>query len=151
MEAFSRSLYVAANRQEFQFYPKCGEINLTHLCFADDMFLFAGGTKSSVQVIMDELNRFEIFSGLQVNKQKSATFLAGVNDDVKNDLLNTTGFSLGSFPMKYLGVPLISTRLSHSDCQPLLDKIMARIQSWTSRSLSYAGRLQLISSVLYSI
>ena len=53
--------------------------------------------------------------------------------------------------MKYLGVPLISTRLPHSDCQPLLDKILARIQSWTSRSLSYAGRLQLISSVLYSI
>ena len=53
--------------------------------------------------------------------------------------------------MKYLGVPFISTRLSHSDCQPLLDKIMTRIQSWTSRSLSYAGRLQLISSVLYSI
>ena len=50
---------------------------------------------------------------------------------------------------KYLGVPLISTRLSHIDCQPLLDKIIARTQSWTSRSLSFAGRLQLISSVLY--
>ena len=154
MEAFSRSLSMAANRQEFQFHPKCGEINLTHikkkkefqfhpkcgeinlthLCFADDMFLFASGTRSSVQVIIDELNRFESFSRLQLNKQKSAIFLAGVNDDVKNDLLINTGFSLGSFPMKYLGVPLISTRLTHSDCQPLLDKILARIQSWTSRS-----------------
>ena len=121
------------------------------MCFADDIFIFAGGTNSSVQVIMEELNRFENFSGLQVNKQKSDIFIVGVNDDVKNDLVNTTGFSLGSFPMKYLGVPLISTRLSHCDCQPLLDKIMARIQSWTSRSLSYAGRLQLIASVLYSI
>ena len=53
--------------------------------------------------------------------------------------------------MKYLGVPLISSRLSHSICQPLLDKIIAKIQSWTSRSLSFAGRLQLISLVLYSI
>ena len=83
------------------------------------MFLFAGGTNSSVQVIMDELNKFESLLGLQVNKQKSAIFLAGVNDDVKNDLLNTTGFSMGSFPMKYLGVPLISTRLSQN---PVLDK-----------------------------
>ena len=73
------------------------------------------------------------------------------SEEVRNDLLNATGFNLGSFPMKYLGVPLISTRLNQSDCQPLLDKIMTRIQSWTSRSLSYAGRLQLISSVLYSI
>ena len=151
MEAFSRSLSVAAHRQGFQFHPKCEEVNLTHLCFADDIFLFSGGTSSSVQVIMDELNRFENFSGLQVNKQKSGIFLAGVNDNVKNDLLNITGFCLGSLPMKYLGVPLISTRLSHCDCQPLLDKILPRIQAWTSRSLSYVGRLQLISSVLYNI
>ena len=150
MEALSRSLSAAAHREEFQFHPKCKEINLTHLSFADDIFLFAGGTKSSIQV-MDELKKFEDFSGLQVNKQKSAIFIAGVNDDIKTDLLNTTGFRLGSFPMKYLGVPLISTRLSHSDCQPLLDKILGIIQSWTSRALSYVGRMQLIGSVLYSI
>ena len=151
MEALSRSLSVAGRNQDFQFHPKCKEFNLTHLAFADDVFLFAGGTKSSVQVLMDELNRFEEFSGLQVNKQKSAIFIAGVNDEVKSELLITTGFKLGSLPMKYLGVPLISTRLSHVDCQPLMDKILTRIQSWTSRALSYAGRLQLIDSVLYSI
>ena len=77
--------------------------------------------------------------------------MAGVSVDIKTDLLNTTGFGLGTFPMKYLGVPLISTRLSQSDCQPLLEKILGRIHSWTSRALSYAGRLQLIGSVLYSI
>ena len=70
---------------------------------------------------------------------------------IKEVLKWLTGFRLGSLPMKYLGVPLISSKLSHSDCQPLLDKIIARIQSWTSSSLSFAGRLQLISSVLYSI
>ena len=133
MEALSRSLSAAAHSQEYQFHPKCEEISLTHLSFADDIFLFTGGTKSSVQVMMDELKRFEEFSGLQVNKQKSAIFIAGVNDDIKTDLLNTKGFSLGSFPMKYLGVPLISTRLSHCDCQPLLDKILGRIHSWTAR------------------
>ena len=53
--------------------------------------------------------------------------------------------------MKYLGVPLISTRLTHGDCLPLLQRITARIQSWTSKSISYDGRLQLITSVLYSI
>ena len=151
MEAFSRSLSLVARRQDFQFHPKCKDINLTHLCFADDIFLFARGTISSVKVILDELNRFEGCSGLQVNKLKSAIFIAGVNAEVKSALLNITGFSLGRFPIKYLGVPLISTRLSQRDCQPLLEKIMARIQSWTSRALSYAGRLQLIGSVLYSI
>ena len=151
MEAFSRSLSVAAQGQGFEIHPKCEDVNLTHVCFADDIFLFAGGTSSSVQIIMDELYKFENFSRLQVNKQKSAIFLAGVNGDVKKDILNITGFSLGCLPMKYLGFPLISIRLSHCDCQPLLDKLLARIQAWTSRSLSFAGRLQLLSSVLYNI
>ena len=59
---------MAAQGQGFEFHPKCEEVNLTHVCFADDIFLFAGGTSSGVQVIMDELNKFENFSGLQVNK-----------------------------------------------------------------------------------
>ena len=151
MEALSRSLSAAACSQEFQYHPKCEEIRLTHLSFADDIFLFSGGTNSSVQIMMGELVKFEQFSGLQVNNQKSAIFLAGVSVDIKTDLLNTTGFGLGTLPMKYLGVPLISTRLSQSDCQPLLEKILGRIHSWTSRALSYAGRLQLIGSVLYGI
>ena len=97
VKCVKKKLVLFGTGRYIQFHPKCEEVNLTHLCFADDIFLFAGGTSSSVQVIMDELNRFENFSGLQVNKQKSAIFLAGVNDDVKNDLLSITGFCLGSF------------------------------------------------------
>ena len=48
MEAFSRSFYVVAQGQGFEFHPKCEEVNLTHVWFADDIFLFAGGTSSSV-------------------------------------------------------------------------------------------------------
>ena len=151
MEAFSRSLSLAVGRPGFEFHPKCKEVNLSRLCFADDIFLFSKGNASSVQVFMDELSNFESLSGLQVNRRKSAALMAGVSENVKNDILNTTGFAMGRLPLKYLGVPLISTRLTHSDCQPLIDKILLRIQAWTSRSLSYAGRLQLISSVLYSI
>jgi hypothetical protein len=53
--------------------------------------------------------------------------------------------------MKYLGMPLISGKLSYDDCVPLIEKITARINSWTVRHLSFSGRLQLIQSVLNSI
>ena len=151
MEAFSRSLSKTVLHPRFDFHQKCKEIKLSHLCFADDLFIFAKENVDSVQITMDELTKFEAFLEMQVNKQKSAVFLAGIEDNVKSTILDMTGFSLGSLPMKYLGVRLISSRLTHMDCQPLLDKIMARIQSWTSRSLSFAGRLQLICSILYSI
>ena len=151
MEAFLRSFSKAALHPRFDFHPRCKGINLTHMCFANDIFIFAKGNANSVEITMDERAKFETFSGMQVNKQKSVVFLAWVNKNVKATILSMTGFSLGSLPMKYLGVPLISSKLSHTDCLPLMDKMMARIQSWTSRSLSFAGRLQLISFVLYSI
>ena len=134
MEAFSL-------HPRFDFHPKCKVINLSHLCFGDDIFIFAKRNATSVKITMDEMEKFEAFSRMQVNKQKSVVFLAGVSDSVKATILSLMRFSMGSLPVKYLGVPLISSRLSHSNCQPLLDKIMARIQSWTSRSLSFAGRL----------
>lgn len=36
-------------------------------------------------------------------------------------------------------------------CKPLLQKVKARIHSWTSQFLSYAGRFKLIKSVLFGI
>ena len=51
-------------------------------------------------------------------------------------------------PIRYLGVPLISSHLRSIDCQILGDKIVARARSWTNKFLSYAGRLQLVKSIL---
>ncbi|KAL0302173.1 UNVERIFIED_CONTAM: hypothetical protein Scaly_3040000, partial [Sesamum calycinum] len=56
----------------------------------------------------------------------------------------------GSPPVRYLGLPLISARLSVTDCQSLLQKIDSRIKGWEGIQLSFAGRVQLIKSVLTS-
>lgn len=42
-------------------------------------------------------------------------------------------------------------RVSIVKCKPLLDRMLSRITSWTTKFLSYAGRAQLIKSVLYAI
>jgi hypothetical protein len=57
----------------------------------------------------------------------------------------------GHLPVRYLGVPLISTRLSSADCGSLMNRITRRIDSWLSHNLSCARRLQLLSSVLHSL
>ncbi|KAL2248034.1 UNVERIFIED_CONTAM: hypothetical protein Sindi_2655700, partial [Sesamum indicum] len=41
--------------------------------------------------------------------------------------------------------------LTISDCQPLISKIDARINGWEGISLSYAGRVQIIKSVLSAL
>lgn len=65
--------------------------------------------------------------------------------------MRTSGFQLGSLPFRYLGVPIISSRLGKEACVSLVNTITSRLQSWTNRFLSLAGRLQLIKSVLHSI
>ncbi|WMV33863.1 hypothetical protein MTR67_027248 [Solanum verrucosum] len=55
---------------------------------------------------------------------KSSLFLAGLTEQVKEQLLAITGFTQGNFPIRYLGLPLTSKR-------------------W--------GRLQVILAVLFSI
>ena len=58
---------------------------------------------------------------------------------------------MGSLPLRYLSVPLITTRLKKSDCFELTKKITNKIHSWTSKFLSYAGQVQLVGSVIMGI
>ncbi|GKA08214.1 hypothetical protein Tco_0687545 [Tanacetum coccineum] len=54
-------------------------------------------------------------------------------------------------PVKYLGVPLIFSRLLNKDCKILVEKAKNRIGDWKNKSLSFAGRLQLCNSVISSM
>ena len=65
--------------------------------------------------------------------------------------MSTVGLKESSFPLKYLGVPIVSSRLTKIECNELVEKITARIQTWSTRHISYAGRLVLINTVLFGI
>ena len=60
-------------------------------------------------------------------------------------------FKVEKPPVKYLGVPLITKRIGVKDCKCLIDKVRIRVLNWKNKGLSYAGRLQLVASVLESI
>ncbi|XP_050233005.1 uncharacterized protein LOC126681507 [Mercurialis annua] len=129
----------------------CKDLKIKHISFADDLFVFCKGNLRSVKQIADVLKPFNDVSGLQVNNQKSCIYFCGVDNDVKENILNELSFKEGSLPVKYLGVPLIGKRLSKGDCQGLIEKFTKRISHWTVRHLTYAGWLQLINDVLFSM
>lgn len=70
---------------------------------------------------------------------------------MKQDILELLQMPEGVLPVRYLGVPLITKRLTSVDCESLVTKITARIDFWLVKKLSFAGRLQLLSSVLLSL
>ncbi|KAL0293602.1 UNVERIFIED_CONTAM: hypothetical protein Sradi_6928600 [Sesamum radiatum] len=136
---------------DFQYHWKCKDIGLFNLCFADDVLLFCKAHLPSIIVIADTLNEFAALSGLKVNPAKSQIIFSRAVQQERQQILDYLGFQEGSLPVKYLGIPLTSSRLTIADCRPLIDKVDARLAGWNNQTLSYAGRLQLIKSVLTTL
>ncbi|XP_071689297.1 uncharacterized mitochondrial protein AtMg00310-like [Rutidosis leptorrhynchoides] len=60
-------------------------------------------------------------------------------------------FDEGVLPVRYLGVPLLSSRLLYRDCRILVERVKNKVTDWKKKFLSFAGRVQLIISVLTSM
>ncbi|KAL2247098.1 UNVERIFIED_CONTAM: hypothetical protein Sindi_2562100 [Sesamum indicum] len=71
---------------------------------------------------------------------------ADIQNDELDGILARTEFARGEMPVRYLGIPLAAQRLSVTNYSPLVDQIVNCISKWTGKSLSYAGRLELIRS-----
>ncbi|XP_062080726.1 uncharacterized protein LOC133785514 [Humulus lupulus] len=151
MEYFTRLLCQSTLSKEFWFHPKCKNLKLVNLCFADDLVIFCKGVSKSVQLIKDCFNEFSLASGLSVNLEKSQVYFGGLSDREAQQLVNKLHFSKGNFPLKYLGVPLRPIKWKAGDCAIIIKKIQLKLHNWSSLHLSFAERDQLINCVLLSI
>lgn len=105
----------------------------------------------SYWVKLHVLREFELRSGLAVSVQKSSFFASGITE-AETDLIKfSTGMPMGTLPVRYLGVPLCTKKLSLLNCEGLLQQIKSRLSSWSAKSLSFAGRLLLIKTVITGI
>lgn len=121
------------------------------MMFADDLLLLARADESSLSLLFGAFDKFSAASGLSANLDKTEVYFGGINQEEQDRLQGILGVEKGTIPFKYLGVPLSSKKLSISQCKPLVDKVTNRINSWTSRHISYAGRIQMIKGVLFGI
>ncbi|XP_074315189.1 uncharacterized protein LOC141651372 [Silene latifolia] len=148
MKILSRLLRRLPRAPNFSYHPKCVQLNLTHLVFADDLLVFTRGDLPSVKAVAKCLELFSEISGLHANPAKTDLYFGGVADGIRDLILAEIGFSAGEFPFKYLGLPLFNARITQDMYQPLLDKIKARIMHWANKSLSYAGKTLLALHLL---
>lgn len=138
MEYLNRCLGTLKDEPEFNFHPRCQKLGITHLCFADDLLLFARGDTKSVQMLRDRFALFSEASGLKANLNKSQVYFGGVDEDTRMNILNLLGYEMGELPFN-LGVPLSTKRLTAIQCWPLVDKITSRITSWMAKACHMQG------------
>ncbi|KAJ9566332.1 LOW QUALITY PROTEIN: hypothetical protein OSB04_002298 [Centaurea solstitialis] len=152
MEGFSMLFRQCISKAtDFGYHPGCSDIDLTHLCFANDLFVFTTGDVPSVEILKKALALFQQKSGLAPNLAKSDVFFGNVSNGDKEAILQCLSFRMGSFPIRYLGVPLSPLFLKVADYGTLIAKAKARIHNWKSKFLSFGGRKQLIISVMQSL
>lgn len=106
MEYLSRVFKSMGSLPDFKMHPMSKKLKLTHLIFADDLMVFCKGEVGSVKREVEALTHFSRVSGLVANMDKSSLFMVRIIEEEKQELLNITGFSEGSFPIRYLGLPL---------------------------------------------
>ncbi|XP_020263198.1 uncharacterized protein LOC109839179 [Asparagus officinalis] len=129
MEYLSRKLNFLKNDGLFKHHPKCSRLNITHMFFADDLIWFGWADMSSIATLHSCLQEFSSVSGLETNPNKCSVYISGVDENLKAQICLYLNFSEGILPVRYLGMPLITKRLSWLDCSPLISKISEQFHS----------------------
>nr|XP_016461061.1 PREDICTED: uncharacterized protein LOC107784443 [Nicotiana tabacum] len=109
------------------------------------------GDIKSIQTLHQQFKIFSGASGLIANPNKSCIYFGGMDILTQRKIMDMLEYTKGELPLRYLGVPLSTKKLSIIQCEPLIDRMLSRIQCWTTKFLSYAGREMIIKSVLVAI
>ncbi|GKF23430.1 hypothetical protein Tco_0075752, partial [Tanacetum coccineum] len=84
--------------------------------------MLMGKNIDSLKVIKEALDEFNMISGLVLNMGKSTVFFGNLNNLTKQEIIDVMPFKVGSLPVTYLGVPLITKQNRIGDCKCLVDK-----------------------------
>jgi mannosylglycoprotein endo-beta-mannosidase len=90
-------------------------------------------------------------SGMKINYDKSEVFTVGLEEAKQQIVVAALNCKLGSFPMKYLGLPVSDCKISEAQLKYVSDKIEKRLDTWQCEYLSSGGKSTLIDSCLSSI
>ena len=117
----------------------------------DDVVLFIKPEVEYLSCTMTILDCFGEASELRVNMQKSSAIPISCNADVQQVISHSLQCTIGSFPCKYLGLPISNRKLRRSDLLDWVEKIADRLPNWKANLLNLARRTTLVKFVLSAI
>jgi hypothetical protein len=90
------------------------------LQYADDALLFSSYDLTSLRNLKCILMLFERVSGMRINFHKSEFIPMKLDESDIHNITHVLACPIGSFPVKYLGIPLHYDKLKREDVQPLM-------------------------------
>ena len=121
------------------------------LSYADDMTLFAN-KKDDVLTMLEEVEKFGIFSGLKSNRNKSNGMWLGANKMSKEKPGDINWVENGQY-IKILGIYFCANKeasLIDKNWVGQIDKIKSLIKQWHKRNLSLYGKIVIAKTFLLS-
>jgi hypothetical protein len=119
--------------------------------YADDVVIFCHPDETDLRAVRGILELFGQASGLRTNFAKCSVSPIACTDAEAAGAAELMECQLAPFPVKYLGIPLSTRRLSAVSFQPLLDRLADKLPTWRASMMPRAGRLTLIRAVLAAI
>ena len=131
--------------------PNLIDGGLSILQYADDTINFMDRDIEQAKNLKQLLCAFEQLFGLKINFHKSEILCFGDARDHEYQYSQLFGCNIGSYPFRYLGIPMHFRKLSNKDWKAVEDIIEKRLSGWKGKFLSVGGRLVLINYVLSSL
>ncbi|PKI39344.1 hypothetical protein CRG98_040210 [Punica granatum] len=125
---------------------------ISHLMFADDILLFAKASENQIATVCAILDRFCAVSREKVSASKTVIYFSqNVEADLRERICTISSFGMSSTLGRYLGVPIVHGRLRREHFEQVVSRVQDKINGWTARTLSMAGRITLAKSMIQAI
>ena len=132
---------------------KIGDVEEKLSQYADDTNLWSIYKEKSVNAIIDELEKFYLNTGLQVNYDKSVIYRVGGARSLPKLKLKKN-FKWSTDPIDVLGMMINIDKLSDLESdnyENILQKAANNVNIWRSRDLSIIGKVHIVNSLIGSL
>ena len=127
------------------------KIKVSHLQFTDATLFFLKENEDNIRTLYSALRIFCSVSGLKINFEKSTLLGINLEGEEVGYLAGLVECSVGEWPTKYLGLPLGDNPTRKSFWEPVVTKIVKRLDGWKRAFLFRGSCLTLIRLVLSSL
>jgi len=123
------------------------EVEASVLQFADDTLFLCEDSYYNVFSIKAILRCYELASELNINFHKSKLARVNVGREVLDVYAKTLHCTLMRIPFKYLGLEVGGNPRKKLFWEPIIERLSTTLNVWKGRSLSLAGRVDLVKLV----